>query len=120
MARIKKDRVKDIAARVVRRPQSKRTPVIVRTGRKDVKTPEYGFDGKVDLWSFTLDRPAKRSNVRTGTVVGETMILEDVRVDAAVYRQNVSAHAPENVVVPQGRTVHYRTGHACTLRNFVG
>ena len=39
MARIKKDRVKDIAARVVRRPQPKRTPVIVRTGRKDAKTP---------------------------------------------------------------------------------
>ena len=81
MAKIKKDRVKDIAARVVRRPQPKRTAVIVRTGRKDVKTPEYGFDGKVGLWSFTLERPAKRSNVRTGTVVGETMILEDVRVD---------------------------------------
>ena len=81
MARIKKDRVKDIAARVVRRPQPKRTPVIVRTGRKEVRTPEYGFDGKVGLWSFTLERPAKRSNVRTGTVVGETMILEDVPVD---------------------------------------
>ena len=51
--------------------------------------PEYGFDGKVGLWSFTLERPAKRSNVRTGTVVGETMILEDVCVDAAVYRQKL-------------------------------
>ena len=89
MARIKKDRVKDIAARVVRRPQPKRTPVIVRTGRKDVKTPEYGLVGKAGLWSFTLERPAKRSNVRTGTVVGETMILEDVRVDAAVYRRKI-------------------------------
>ena len=50
--------------------------------------PEYGFDGKVGLWSFTLERPAKHSNVRTGTV-GETMIFEDVRVDAAVYRQQI-------------------------------
>ena len=89
MARIKKVRVKDIAARVVRRPQPKRTAVIVRTGRKDVKAPEYGFVGKADLWSFTLERPAKRSNVRTGTVIGETMILEDVRVDAAVYRRKI-------------------------------
>ena len=89
MARIKKVRVKDIAARVVRRPQPKRTAVIVRTGRKDVKAPEYGFVGKAGLWSFTLERPAKRSNDRTGTVVGETMILEDVRVDAAVYRQKI-------------------------------
>ena len=51
--------------------------------------PEYGFDGKVGLWSFTLERQAKRNNVRTGTVVGETMILEDVSVNAVVYRQNI-------------------------------
>ena len=48
--------------------------------------PVYGFDGEVGLWSFTLERPAKRNNVRTGTVVGETIILEDVRVDAVEYR----------------------------------
>ena len=59
----------------------------VRTGRKDVKTPEYGCDRKVGPRSFTLEHPAKCSNVRTGTVAGEIIILEDVRVDAAVYRQ---------------------------------
>ena len=49
------------------------------------------FDGKVGLWSFTLERPAKRNNIRTGTVVGETIILEDVRVDAVEYRTKVVA-----------------------------
>ena len=53
--------------------------------------PFYGFDGKVGLWSFTLERPAKRNNIRTGTVVGETIILEDVRVDAVEYRTKVMA-----------------------------
>ena len=47
---------------------------------------EYVFDGKIGLWSFTLERPAKRSDVRTGTVVGQTMILEDVSVTAVEYR----------------------------------
>lgn len=51
--------------------------------------PEYGFDGKVGLWSFTLERTARRSNIRTGTVVGETLILEDVRVDGTTYRQKI-------------------------------
>lgn len=51
--------------------------------------PEYGFDGRIGLWSFTLERPAKRSNVRTGTVVGQTMVLEDVRVDSVAYRDKV-------------------------------
>ena len=49
------------------------------------------FDGKVGLWSFTLERPAKRNNIRTGTVVSETIILEDVRVDAVEYRTKVVA-----------------------------
>ena len=53
--------------------------------------PVYGFDGKVGLWSFTLERPAKRNNIRTGTVVGETIILEDVRVHAVEYRTKVVA-----------------------------
>ena len=53
----------------------------------------YGFDGKVCLWSFTLERPAKRKNIRTGTVVGETIILEDVRVDAVEYRTKVAPKA---------------------------
>ena len=53
--------------------------------------PVYGFDGKVGLWSFTLEQPAKRNNIRTGTVVGETIILEDVRVDAVEYRTKVVA-----------------------------
>ena len=55
--------------------------------------PVYGFDGKVGLWSFTLERPAKRNNIRTGTVVGETIILEDVRVNAVEYRTKVVAKA---------------------------
>ena len=49
----------------------------------------YDFDGKLGLWSFMLERPAKCSNVRTGTVVGETMLLEDVRVDAEADRQKI-------------------------------
>ena len=51
--------------------------------------PEYNFDGKIGLWSFTLERPAKRSDVRTGTVVGQTMILEDVSVTAPEYRMKI-------------------------------
>ena len=50
---------------------------------------EYAFDGKIGLWSFTLERPAKRRDVRTGTVVGQTMILEDVLVTAAEYRMKI-------------------------------
>ena len=53
--------------------------------------PVYGFDGNVGLWSFTLEQPAKRNNIRTGTVVGETIILEDVRVDAVENRTKVVA-----------------------------
>ena len=50
---------------------------------------EYNFDGKIGLWSFTLERPAKRSDVRTGTVVRQTMILEDVSVTAPEYRMKI-------------------------------
>ena len=53
--------------------------------------PFYEFDGKVGLWSFTLERPTKRNNIRTGTVVGETIILEYVRVDAVEYCTKVVA-----------------------------
>ena len=34
--------------------------------------PEYSFDGKVGIWSFTRLRKAKRSVKKTGTVAGET------------------------------------------------
>ena len=74
--------------------------------------PEHNFDGKIGLWSFTLERPAKRSDVRTGTVVGQTMILEDVSVTAPEYRMkivgkdgSVRFHAPLHVVVPQVRKI---------------
>ena len=50
---------------------------------------EYGFDGRIGLWSFTLERFAKRSNIRTGTVVGESLMLEDVSVDARAYREKI-------------------------------
>ena len=53
--------------------------------------PVYGFDGKVGLWSFTLERPAKRNNMKTGTFVGETIILEYIRVDAVEYCTKVVA-----------------------------
>ena len=46
---------------------------------------EYAFDGEIRLWSFTLERPAKRSDVLTGTFVGQTIILENVAVTAAEY-----------------------------------
>ena len=48
--------------------------------------PEHGFDGKLGLWPFTVTRTAKRSDSRTGTVAGETPILEPVTVNAEVYR----------------------------------
>ena len=38
---------------------------------------EYAFDGKIGLWSFTLELPAKWRDVRTGT--------EDVSVTAAEF-----------------------------------
>ena len=41
------------------------------------------------MWSFILERPAKRSNIRTGAVVGETMIMEDISVDGTTYGQKV-------------------------------
>ena len=53
--------------------------------------PEYGFDSKVGMFSFTRERLAKRSDVRTGTVVGETLVLEDVSVTAEEYRTKVIA-----------------------------
>ena len=46
---------------------------------------EYGFDDRIGLWSFTLERFAKRSNIRTGTVVGESLML----VDARAYREKI-------------------------------
>ena len=49
--------------------------------------PDHRFDGKVGIWSFTKLRKAKRSNRSTGTVAGETDIVETVTVDAAEYRR---------------------------------
>ena len=51
--------------------------------------PEYGFNGKVAIWSFTAKCPAKRNNDKIGTVVGLTMILKEVRVDLSVYFQKI-------------------------------
>ena len=48
--------------------------------------PQHGFDGKLGLWPFTVTGTAKRSNSRTGTVAGETPIIEPVTVNAEVYR----------------------------------
>ena len=50
---------------------------------------EYTFDGKIVLWSFSLGRPAERSDVRTGAAVGQTMVLEDVSVTAVEYRMKI-------------------------------
>lgn len=66
-----------------------RMPKVMVLGVCARPCPEYAFDGKVGLRNFTTERPAKCSNVRTGTVAGETMILEDVSVDAATYRQKL-------------------------------
>ena len=44
--------------------------------------PEYSFDVKVGIWSFTRLRKANRSVKKTGTVAGETDILESVSVTA--------------------------------------
>ena len=52
--------------------------------------PEYGFDGKIGIWPFTVKRVAKRSCQRTGTVAGVSMILEDVTVDAEEYRKKIT------------------------------
>ena len=51
--------------------------------------PGYVFYRIVGIWSFTAERPAKKSTIKTGIVVGQTMILQDDRVDASVYRQKV-------------------------------
>ncbi|XP_065195838.1 uncharacterized protein LOC135827237 [Sycon ciliatum] len=53
--------------------------------------PEYGFDGRIGMWSFTIERLAKRSDRRTGVVAGQTTILEDVTVDASAYRKKIIA-----------------------------
>lgn len=66
-----------------------RTPKIMFLAVCAKPRSEYGFDGRIGLWSFTLERPAKRSNVRTGTVIGETLMLEDVSVNATAYRQKI-------------------------------
>ena len=52
--------------------------------------PEHGFDGKLGLWPFTITITAKKSDSRTGTVGGETSILEPVTVNAEVYRNVMS------------------------------
>ena len=52
-------------------------------------SPEYGFDGKIGIWPFTVERVAKRSS-RTGNVAGVTMILEDVKVDAVEYQKKIT------------------------------
>ena len=44
---------------------------------------------RIGLWTFTLERFAKRSSIRTGTVVGESLMLEDVSVDARAYREKI-------------------------------
>eukprot|EP00117_Sycon_ciliatum_P044524 scpid94515/ scgid32113/ len=50
---------------------------------------EYGFDGKVGMWPFTVVRKAKRSHAKTGTVAGETDIIESVTVTAEEYRHTM-------------------------------
>lgn len=46
----------------------------------------YNFDGKIGLWAFTAIRKARRSDTRTGTIAGETDIIQSVVVNAAEYR----------------------------------
>ena len=52
--------------------------------------PEHNFDGKLGVWEFAIERVAKRSNKATGTVAGETIIMEDVKVDAEAYRKKIT------------------------------
>ena len=51
--------------------------------------PEYSFDGKVGVWSFTRLRKAKRSVKKIGTVAGKTDIIASVSVTAEEYRHVV-------------------------------
>ena len=44
------------------------------------------FEEKIGVWPFTITRFAKRSESRTGTVAGETQVLESVTVNADEYR----------------------------------
>jgi len=44
----------------------------------------------IGIWPSTVERVAKRSCRRTGTVAGATMILEDVKVDAEEYRKKIT------------------------------
>ena len=51
--------------------------------------PEYNFDGKIGIWFFAVDRKAKRSNKKTGTVAGVTDVLESLTVNAEEYRKTM-------------------------------
>lgn len=67
-----------------------RTPKVMFLAVCAKPRQEYGFDDKAGIWHFTTGRPAKRSNIKTGTVVvGETIVLEDVHTNAAVYHQKL-------------------------------
>ena len=77
----------------------------------------YGFDGKVGLWSFTLERPAMRNNIRPGTVANDAIILEDVRVDAVQYCTKVVA---KGGVFEKLREVMWWSHTAATYKTVAG
>ena len=64
-----------------------RMPKVMFLAAVAMPRPDYGFDGKLGIWPFVRYREAKRSDKRTGTRKGETVIMESVTVDAESYRK---------------------------------
>ena len=67
--------------------QPTRMPKVMLLAVTALPRAEYQFDGKIGIWPFAVQRKAKRSDSRAGTVAGETDVLESVVVNAEEYRK---------------------------------
>ena len=63
--------------------------------------PQHGLDGKAGMFSFTQERLAKRSDIRTGTAFRETIVRHSRRIQDKINRLTwcLSVNAQKNVVV---------------------
>ncbi|MEL6542884.1 MAG: hypothetical protein AAFQ34_15980 [Pseudomonadota bacterium] len=71
-------------------PHKSQMPKVMFLSAIAMPRSEYGFDGKLGLWPFVCERLAGRSHAATGTVKGQTMILDDVPVNAATYQEIIT------------------------------
>ena len=71
-------------------PHKSQMPKVMFLSAIAMPRPEYGFNGKLGLWPFVCERLAGRSHAATGTVKGQTMILDDVPVNAATYQEIIT------------------------------